>query len=177
MTRFAPLLGLWATACLAWAGLASPGLAAELPEYQLKAAFLFNFALFTDWPADTGTTITLCVIEGGGFRNELEEFQGQAVGTRRFVVQHVPDAESTQGCQLVFLPKAPAATMARSMRHLANRQALLLVGDSPEAAQAGVGINMAINDSHVSFDVNLKTVQEAGLTLSSKLLRLARHVR
>lgn len=177
MAKFVPLRSLWTMACLAWAGLAAPGLAAELPEYQVKAAFLYNFALFTEWPAHSGNTITLCVVEGSALQTELEEFEGQSVGNRQFAVRRVTDAEATQGCQLLFLPRATAGSMGRTKRMLAPRDHLLVVGDSPEAAQAGAGINMSINDARVIFDVNLQRVQDAKLTLSSKLLRLARHAR
>jgi len=171
------LLRLLATACLAW-GVIAPGTpAAELPEMDVKAAFLYNFALFTEWPPEVGPTVALCVIEGGAFRTEFTEFQGQPVGNRRFEMRHVPDAESTQGCQIVFLPRASAAAMSRSLRTLGGHRHLLTIGDSPEAGQAGVGINLVLKDARVTFDVNLKPVQDSGLNLSSKLLRLAQHVR
>lgn len=171
------LLGFVAIACLTRGGVTSVALAAEVPETQLKAAFLYNFALFTEWPAETGQTVTLCVINGAVFRNEFEPFQGQPLGGRRFEMRHVADVESAQGCQLAFLPRASSAALARSLRILGGHRHLLTVGDSPEAAEAGVGINLAVKDARVTFDVNLKSVQDTGLILSSKLLRLAQHVR
>lgn len=157
-------------------GLAAPGSGATaLPENQLKAAFLYNFAVFTEWPADTGPTVTLCVINGTEFRNEFDEFLGQPVGSRRFAMRHVQDADAVQGCQLAYLPRRTPAAMARSLRMLNGRRNLLTVGDSPEAEQAGVAINMAVKDAHMTFEVNFKSIQYSGLTLSSKLLRLSQH--
>lgn len=170
------LLLALATACLACGG-ARPADAAELPEMQLKAAFLYNFAVFTEWPPETGPTVTLCVLDGSGFQGEFEEFLRQPVGSRHFGVRQVRDFDALQNCQMAFVPRAAVPSMARSRRTTASHHHLLTIGDSQEAAQAGVGINLVIKDAHVNFDVNTRSVQDAGLTLSSKLMRLARHVR
>jgi hypothetical protein len=175
-SRRASWLALACATC-AWAAITPASRAADLPEYDLKAAFLYNFALFTEWPADVGQTVTLCIVDGDVLRHELDEFQGKSIGSRHFAARRISEVDAAEDCQMAFLPRASASAMKRSVRMLSSQRHVLIVGDSPEAAQAGVGINMTLKDARVTFDVNLKAVQDGGLNLSSKLLRLAKNVR
>src|SRR5690606_11584564 len=67
-------------------GGAAPARAGEPPEYQLKAAFLYNFALFTEWPADTVNTLRLCIHGRDPFGPELDDLQGRPVRERQIIV-------------------------------------------------------------------------------------------
>jgi len=165
-----------ATVGLAWAVAVTSCFAIELPEHELKAAFLYNFARFTEWPAETGPAVTLCAIGGENLDKSLETLRGQPVGARRFAFRRVKDADATQDCQMVFLADNAPVPIARSMRSLLGRRHVLVVGDSPDAARAGVGINMSLRDARVTFEVNRQAVESTGLELSSKLLRLAQNV-
>lgn len=166
-----------AAAGLSWAVVASSCLAIELPEHELKAAFLYNFARFTEWPVQVGPTVTLCAIGGEELDVSLETLRGQPVGTRRFEYRRVKDADATQDCQMVYLGQDSPAAILRSMRSLGGRRHVLVVGDSPDAGRAGVGINMTLRDARVTFEVNRQAISSANLELSSKLMRLAQNVR
>ncbi|MGA2191747.1 MAG: YfiR family protein, partial [Steroidobacteraceae bacterium] len=91
MRRSALLLMLLA---LAGSAVAPRARADELPEYRLKAAFLYNFALFTDWSASVGPTLNLCLYGRNPFGAELDGLEGKAVGERHLAVHRLPDLEA-----------------------------------------------------------------------------------
>lgn len=153
----------------------SAATALELPEYRLKAAFLFNFTLFTEWPEDTGGTITVCVVGPDPFGEELDGLNGKTVGGRRLSVQRRLTGQSPAGCQVVFIA-APALSVLPSLLEQVNGQPVLTVADSPGAAQRGVALNLGVASNRVTFEANLRAARAAGLTLSSRLLRLATEV-
>jgi hypothetical protein len=155
--------------------LGPPARAEEPPEYRLKAAFLYNFALFTEWPADLGGTLNLCVHGTDPFGTEIDSLQGKAVGGRSIAVQRRADGESLDGCQIVFVSPSVIHALPRILEGVRGRP-VLMVADSQGAARAGVALNMTLAQSKVGFEANLKAARGAGLNLSSKLLRLATEV-
>ncbi|MEO6744929.1 MAG: YfiR family protein [Caldimonas sp.] len=156
--------------CLAWL---SPAGAEELPEYRLKAAFLYNFALYTEWPADVGSTLNLCIYGDDPFGAEVDALNGKRVGSRIIAVQRV-GKESLNNCQIVFVAQSALASSARVLEPLRSA-AMLTVADSTDSARRGVALNMAMGDAKISFEVNMKALGPR-LALSSKLLRLARDI-
>ena len=92
-------------------GVIQPQVRAQAPafdEYQVKAAFLFNFAKFVEWPPDAFTSadepIGICVLGQNPFGSVLEEtVRGKVVANRTFVVRQIPDAQHVSGCHIVFM--------------------------------------------------------------------------
>jgi hypothetical protein len=154
---------------------ALPARADELPEYRLKAAFIYNFALFTEWPAEVGATLNLCIHGRDPFGAEIDALQGKAVGGRSIVVQRKPASASLEGCQIVLVAPSVIGALPRVLESLRGRP-VLTVADSPGAARQGVALNLAVDHDKVSFEANLAVARSAGLNLSSKLLRLATEV-
>jgi hypothetical protein len=146
-----------------------------LTEYRLKAAFLYNFALFTDWPADTDTPLNLCIYGTDPFGKEIDALQDKPVGARVLAVRRTPARGSLKGCQIVFVAPSAITDLPHVLGELHGRPALT-VADSPDAAQRGVALNMSVAQNKVSFEANLTAARDAGLNLSSKLLRLATQV-
>ena len=154
----------------------SQALADELPEYRLKAAFLYNFALFTEWPSEVGNTLTLCIVGRDPFGLDIDELQGKPVGQRSISLQRKGVGDSLKSCQLVFVATSAIGNLARVLDELRERP-VLTVADSPGAARQGVALNMAVVQNRVTFEANLQAARAARLNLSSKLLRLATEVR
>ena len=144
-------------------------------EYRLKAAFLYNFALFTEWPDEVGTPIVLCIHGADPFGRELDALQGKTVGTRTLAVQRKVSGDSLKGCQVVFIASTSIAGLARVLDELRGLP-VLTVADSPGAAGRGVALNMSLASNRVAFEANLQAARSARLVLSSKLLRLATEV-
>lgn len=166
------LAALWLAVLL----LITPGARAnELPEYRLKAAFVYNFILFTEWPATTGNNLNLCIHGKDPFGAEIDTLQGKLAAGRSIAVQRKAAGESLKNCQVVFVASSMMDSLPRVLESLSGLPALTLA-DSPGAMQRGVTLNMSVTQGKVSFEANLQAARAAGLGLSSKLLRLATEV-
>ncbi len=169
--RFAAAACLLCLAFCAGVRAAEP----ELTEYQVKAAYLYNFISFTEWPADTAAELRLCVYGPDPFGTEIDALHGKNVGGRTLVVARVTTVGRLDSCQIVFLSREVVSNLPRILDELRG-QTVLTIADSPGAVQDGVAINMRNDASRVSFEVNLGAVHRQGLNLSFRLLRLATEV-
>jgi len=160
---------------LALMAFAATAFSDDLPEYRLKAAFLYNFALFTEWPSDTGSTLNLCVYGRDPFGAEIDVLQGKPVGNRRMAVRRVLSVEGLTACQLVFMADPSVADIA-SVLSAVHGAAVLTVADAPGAAKRGVALNMNVVKNRITFEANLAAARAANLNLSSRLLSLATEV-
>jgi hypothetical protein len=149
--------------------------AEDLPEYRLKAAFLYNFILFTEWPTGTGGTLNVCIVGTDPFAGELDGLQGKAAGPRTIAIQRKASGDSHKSCQVVFIAPSAIDALPRVLAALRG-QPTLTVADSPGAMRQGVALNMSVQRSKVSFEANVPAARNVGLVLSSKLLRLATEV-
>ena len=164
-----------ALVCLGLLCFASAVRAAELPEYRLKAAFLYNFAQYTEWPAEVGSALNLCIHGQDPFGSDIDELNGKAAGARVIAVQRKAAGASLGGCQIVFIAASVLPNLPRVLDGLRG-QAVLTVADSPGAGRQGVMINMAVAQEKITFEADLRAARAARLDLSSKLLRLATEV-
>jgi hypothetical protein len=166
---------LWALALSGPPWFALPTRADQLPEYRLKAAFLYNFALYTEWPTNVGATLHLCVQGADPFGTELDALQGRAVGDRSIAVQRRGISDNLSGCQIVFIASSAMGSLSRVLDELRGSE-VLTVADSPDAVRRGVALSMTVAQNKVTFAANLLAAHSAGLNFSSKLLRLATEV-
>ena len=156
----------WAILCLA----AAPAIA-EMREYEVKAAFLYNFARFVDWPGGAAG-ITLCLLNGDPFGGDIDIIAGKPVGVSRLQVRRI-DAEQAGGCQIVFIPASQAGRLGRVLEQVRSRP-VLTVGDAAGLAERGAVINFYLEQNKVRFEINIDAARRTGLPISSQLLRLAR---
>jgi len=162
-----------AVVCVVSSGSAQPGL-----EYEVKAAFLYNFFSFVTWPTDAlasaSDPVRLCVFDPDPFGPVLDRtVAGGVAEGHPIAVQRVPDGQSLLRCSLVFVPRSAAAHVDQVIRATAKR-AVLTVGESPDFLKKGGMIEFVIDGGRVRFDVNAKAAAANGLSLSSRLLRVAR---
>ncbi|MCC7113320.1 MAG: YfiR family protein [Burkholderiales bacterium] len=153
----------------------TPVSAQEAPEFRLKAAFLYNFAQFTEWPADVGPTLHLCVHGADPFGAELDALHGKAVGERAIAVTRRLPADGLRGCQVVFVANNAIAQLPRVLETLRGAP-VLVVADGAGAAKRGATLALAVTDGRIAFEANLDAARSARLQLSSRLLRLAAEV-
>lgn len=149
--------------------------AQELPEYQIKAAFLYNFIAFTEWPALLGNSIQLCVYGTNPFGEHLNKLQGKGVAQRSLTVRHTGSANELQNCQIVFVTREVISNLSRVIDQLGEKPALL-VAEFPGATRQGAMLNFVVEEGRVQFEVNVRTAEAKGLSFSSKMLRLAKEV-
>ena len=152
-----------------------------MEEYQLKAAFLYKFANFVEWPPQSFKTatapMTVCVLGSNPFGNALESvLEGKSIAGRRFVFREVADAASARTCQMLFVA-ASESKRFRSMFANFKPVGVLTVGESEEFVSAGGVINFKLEDGHVRFEINLDEAEHEQLHISSKLLNLAQILR
>jgi hypothetical protein len=149
-------------------------------EYQVKAAFLFNFAKFVEWPpesfADTNSPIIIGVLGNNPFGEDLERtVRNKTVEGRPFVVTQLSSAQGAKNCHILFI-----SSSLSDRRRLAEvldaveSSPVLTVSEMNRFVQSGGMINFVIEDGRVHFEINNNAARQVGLRISSKLLSLAR---
>lgn len=149
----------------------------QAPEPELKAAILANMLLFIDWPESGGQPqdrLSLCYLSENPVAAALSRLDGKPVKNRQLRVAHVDAAQLAQ-CHAVYMGPDDGPVLARLKPNL-RPGGLLLAGDTPGYLQRGAMLNLELVAGQVVFDVDLRAIREAGLSLSSKALRLARMV-
>jgi hypothetical protein len=147
---------------------------------SVKAAFLYNFAKFAEWPAEAlapGQRLALCVIGDNTVADALEQtIKGRAHEGHELTVQIVHADATLRSCHLVYVDGADAA---RSMQVLAavKGSPVFSVGDARRFAEDGGVAQLALENDRMRFSVNVSAAERARLRLSSKLLSLAKIVR
>jgi hypothetical protein len=155
-------------------------LSAQAPafdEYQVKAAFLYNFAKFVEWPpgtfANSTDPIGICIVGQNPFGSTLEYMvQGKKVGDRTFAVRRLPDTQQAGQCQILFIG-VTEWKRTRSLLDAAKSTGILTVGESDDFTALGGIINFRLDGPRVRIQVDLQMAEHARLRISSKLLSLA----
>jgi YfiR/HmsC-like len=148
-------------------------------EYQLKLAFLVNFARFITWPAEAFASeqqMTLCVLGNNPFGTGLSGLEGKKIGERNVKVQHLETLGNNQQCHLLFVSQPEAASLAKLLQALSLKP-VVTVSDSPGFAAAGGGIEFILKEGKLSFIINNSAMKDRGIQASSSLLNLASSVR
>lgn len=165
-------------ACLACISL----LQAQVPkEYQVKAALLYNFTKFVEWPPGRFDTEHAPLIIGVFGKNlfgaELQNaVQGRKLGTHDIVVKQLTSTDEAATVHLLFVPTAEDAHTPALLQTLQN-QPVLTVGESAAFAKSGGMINFVLEGDKVRFEINGDASAQAGLRISAQLMKLAKTVR
>jgi hypothetical protein len=157
----------------AWGRAAAP----EYGEYDVKAAFLYNFAKFVEWPADAfigeREPITLCILGDDPFGESLEAMvRGETVGGRQILIDRTRRRGELRSCHILFVSRSESQRLPQVLAELRGAS-VLTVGDTPGFLEAGVLINFTLQDHKVRFGINPRAAERSRLKISSKLLRLA----
>lgn len=160
----------------------SRGATAQAPpaEAQVKAAFLYNFAKFVEWPKEAALRprFTLCVLGSDPFGQDLDDLvAGRTVRGLAFDVRRLDSArEAARSCRVVYVAPSEVGRLDELLDVLVPA-GVLAVTDVPGGAARGAVINFVMQGTKVRFEVNLEASERAGLRISSELLRIARVVR
>ncbi len=170
----------WVVACAVVASAGAGWAAHGHGEYEVKAAFLLNFARLVEWPSSAfrgrDDPIALGVLGRDPFGGSLEKLvKGRSVGRRLIEVKQLSRPEEAARCHIVFV-SAAARTPVREILSATGGANVLLVGEKPDFAQRGGAINFISEDHRVRFEINPDAARRAGLGISSRLLRLAKLV-
>ncbi len=154
---------------------ASRPLAAQVfNEYEVKAAMLYKFAGFVEWPASpAGAPLCIGVLGHDPFGPALEQaIQGKSIDGRPFIVRRFKTGQETGTCQIVFVSSSEKKVLRGILDRL-RREPVLTVGDTPGFCEDGGIINLELADNRVHFQINPGAAELARLVVSSKLLSLA----
>jgi hypothetical protein len=151
----------------------------DVPEYELKAAFVYNFALFTEWPADwppeSSPVLSVCVYGSNPFGQSLSGLEGKAVRNKRISVRHEKSLEALRNCHIAFIVATETARI-RDILNVLKGASVLTITDDDDGSQL-TAIHLSLVQKRLNFEINMTAVERSRLTISSKLLRLARAVR
>ena len=143
-------------------------------EAQVKAAYLYNFGKFVRWQvaADTGT-FDICVLGKDPFGSSLATtVTGERVDGKSIVARDVPGIPETSHCKILFISRSEEARL-KLVLGAAKKSSMLTVSDMPDFVERGGMIGLVNVEGKIRFEVNLASVNEAGMTVSSELLKVA----
>lgn len=143
--------------------------------YRLKAAFMYRFAIFVEWPEQVFTRqpeLSLCVLGDDPFGLALDAIQGKQVQQRRLHIQFVRRLEALDLCHILFISASEQAWLEDILAQ-AHARHILTISDMAEFTPRGGMIQFVMRKDKLRFKVNRDSAEEAGLVLSSNLLRLA----
>ena len=168
------LRGLATAALGAAAALAH---AQQASEAALKAAFLYKFAGYAEWPAQAFSAADAPIVIGVAGNDdvaaELERLvPGRVVNGRPVAVRRVRDATGLAGVHELFVGRAEAG--ARALVRTATQQSALTVTES--SLETGSAINFVAVDDRIGFEVSLENAEKAGVRISARMLSVARRV-
>ncbi|HEV8689084.1 MAG TPA: YfiR family protein [Ideonella sp.] len=167
--------------CLLGAALAALGLLAtpadaQVDERALKAAYLFNFIQFTQWPVPPDEPFRLCVLGHTPLDEQLAQLEGKPVlGGLHISVRHVAPRDSLAGCHALYLDDSQRAQVDEVLGRLASAP-VLTITDSDGLADRGMMIEIHKREARLGFEVNLKVARRANLNFSARMLKLASFV-
>lgn len=159
-------------------------------EYQIKAAFLYNFINFVDWPkekvVDNNDLITIGIIGTDPFGKAFEplnnkQAKGKKVLIKRFKgleesIKSSNQIEAIRKCHLLFVCRSEKQQLRKIINNIVKDHSVLTVGDMNDFLESGGIINFVIEDQKVRFEINNNTAKQTKLNIRSKLLRLAKKV-
>ena len=148
------------------------------PEYDVKAAFVLNFARYVEWPPVRRTPpLRMCVLQTNPFGDRLESVVGgEHWQGGEIEVRLVPDMRRAAAeCHLLYVPESASERFTSGMSAIAGVP-MLTVGEHPKFLEQGGMIRLFLEESRVRFSINQRAADAAGLQVSSRLLRLARDV-
>jgi len=148
---------------------------AELQEYEVKAAFLFNFAKFVEWPEgsfkNSEAPLIISILGKDPFDGALDAIKEKTINGRRIVIKRAPSLEQLERSHILFVCKSERDNLPKIL-DIAQKWNALTVGDMKGFAGSGGMINLVKTDEKIRFEINLSATEKANLKVSSKLLKL-----
>lgn len=148
----------------------------EFSEYEVKAGFIYNFVKFVEWPDGPPTDtkiLTLCILGVDPFGKNADSIIDKIVRGKKLSVKRLEEQGEFKGCSIVFISGSEKGNLAHILEILKGKN-ILTISDTKGFGKQGVMINFFMEENKVRFEINLEKARQANLTISSKLLRLAR---
>ncbi len=180
--------------CLMTPGANASSSSSQYKEYEVKAAFIYNFLKFVDWPEEkmkgNDKQIIIGIIGEDPFGSAADVFKNKKVEDREVVLKYfegleqirkmpekerAANEESLKACHLLFICQSEQK-QTREIIDLVSKDNVLTVGDTEDFIKSGGTIDLFIEDNKIRFSINLTAAEKSGLKIRSQLLRLAKQV-
>jgi len=169
---------------LSWALAVAPILQAQKAsptEYEVKAAYLYNFGRFVEWPnkatAPSGGPFTVCVLGQDPFGQALDAtLAGESINGVNTAAVRISKPQEAVNCRILFISSSEDRQLKQILVTLEGTN-VLTVSDLPQFSQRGGMVQFVLDGTRVRFEVNLTPVEHAHLALSSQLLKVAVNLR
>ena len=186
-TRFTPAIRLFmrlrapplAILFLAWLINAGDGWSqtSQPTEYQIKAAFLYNFAKFVEWPSaafdDPAAPIVIGILGDNPFHDDLANtIRGKKIDEHPLAVKELHSLSETTNCHILFISTSEKKRLPEILAGLKGTS-VLTVGEMDRFTETGGMINFVLEKTKIRFQINSDAANTGRLKISSKLLNLA----
>jgi hypothetical protein len=156
------------------AGLLPASVGAQTPtlEYRVKAAYIYNFTKYVDWPSGAIGTgpLTICVAGRNPFGTALDELvEGEQIESHPLAVRVILEPEA--GCHVLFVPNGAAV---QAYLRGAQGKPILTIGEAPDFIAMGGIVNFVREEGKIRFEIDPQAAERASLRISSRVMRLAR---
>lgn len=149
--------------------------AAEIAEYRLKAAFLYNFAQFIEWPGtEVRKPFVISILGQDPFGHNIDALREGNVMDRPIEVRRIQRPEDAAGSEMIFIAEPPGKL--RSILDKLRYEDAVTVGETADFVENGGIIRLKLESNKVRFEINKKAADEKGIKISSKLLSLASRI-
>lgn len=148
-------------------------------EYSLKASFILNFAKYVDWPESKDIQrdqkFIIGILGQDPFGPEIETLRNKKIRDTKIEIMHFNRTGEISRCNILFISSSEISNLKIILNDLRGKE-ILTVGDTEGYAGEGVMINLYRSDNRLSFEINKKAAEDAGLKISSHLLKLGKIV-
>lgn len=158
--------------CLLLAGLAAAD--EDNAEYKVKAGYIYNFTKFVTWPQSDSTTFNICIFGQDPFGGLIDPIEKRSAFGLPIKLFRFNTASKSQQCHIVFISSGNKEEFfSKGSLVIRDVDKVLTVGDGDAFAEHGGMIGFINRDGKIKLQINLKTLQQSGLTVSAKLLEVA----
>lgn len=172
-------IALGANRVVSTSGNDAPTVPSEAGEYEVKAAYLYNFGKFVAWPEGSlpsSDPLVICVLGDDPFGAVLDDtIKDKTVRERALTVRRIKSTDRVRDCHILFLSSAEEHRLPGVLRGMGSAN-VLTVGETDAFLDKGGAITLVARDRKVRFEVNLRAAHKAGLEMSSQLLKVAANV-
>jgi len=151
----------------------------SVPEYEVKTALLYNFAVFTEWPGMKLSAATesfeVCILGEDPFGPSIDRLTRQSVHEKPIAVRRLGSSGGLDRCHLLFISESEGRRLAPVLEQ-ARAHHVMTVAEGKGMAERGAMVGLLLEKGRIVFEVNRQAALSAGLTISSKVLNLARKV-
>lgn len=140
-------------------------------ETKIKAAYLYNFTKFVEWPQNGGKPVKICVLGDAGMSKVLEELASKQGEKKEFSIQTVTKSQ-IESCDILYLSGSDREV--QNTLELAKEHDILTVSDNDNFSNNGGIVTLFSESGKIRFTINIAAVKKTNLKISSKLLELAK---